>query len=443
MNIFEWEKKYTSQVNVYKVEGVESKGQAEKIIEDFKVALSNEKIVLWGAGTVGRVFYLLLKELGISIEAVVDKKGEDISFLDGIKVLSICEEQLGEKLKDALVIATVNRNVYAEIEQDIILKKGNLSNVICGHNIHMVAQSALCMSKACNNVGEISLKNCYECTCLDNTCKSLARYLKRINNYDESQAMGTEQIEMIGYLLSNICTLNCKNCCESVPYMEKGQKHFVSADVVLSDIRKMSAACRFLILLEFIGGEPFLHPELPYIIQEALKINNIGMIHIFTNGTIVPSDELCKVLSNGRVTVYLSNYQASYPERFITIPRQTAAKLEESGVQYFYGKKQDWKDFSSYDFQDDTSDELLIRYKDCFLHNCNRLMEGKLYVCPHQYAGIKLGKLSERNVVDIHNYTDEQLAEILGEFKNYSFIDACRYCTMPYKAKTVISGEQF
>lgn len=441
MDIFKWADKYASQADVYQVLNTNMEQEAASIIKEFKEALAGKKIVLWGAGTVGRMFYLLLKEMGIVVNCIIDRGGESVPFLDGRKVLPGHGDGLGEKLQDAIIIATVNRSLYDEVKRDILSAGAREGQIVCGHDIHMVAQSAFCMEKAVQEGQTIEIKNCYECTNLDNTCTSLNRYLKRINQFQDT-GKGTQAVRMVGYALGNICTLQCKNCCESVPYMPKESRRLVPWEEAMKDIRKMSRACRFLTLLEFIGGEPFLHPDFWRILKEVKQIRNIGIIHVFTNGTVVPDEKLCNELSDERITVYLSNYQATLPGKFLEKIRQTQQKLDGHGVQYFFGKKQNWMDFSQYE-QVNTDAELKQAFADCFLHNCNRLQEGTLYVCAHQYAGIKLGKLGEcGETVKIHNYTDEELGMRLEEMKRWEAIDACKYCTMPYKAKTVLSGEQ-
>lgn len=432
--------KYKDLIGSYssKIDSVES---ADNIIKDFRDAFCGKKIILYGAGCVGRDFVLLFSEMGVTIDHIVAKDWKENKTCNGIEVENPDVLCAIENPNEYILIAACNRKIMPEIISDLEMLGVKFGETVCGHDVHMLMQSSWCMVKA-GDGRNINLRNCYECTCLDNTCKSLCRYLKRTNGFDEADAQGTDQVQMIGYLLSNICTLNCKNCCESVPYMPKDIKRFVPRETVLRDIKKMSEACKFLILLEFIGGEPFLHPELPAILKECLTIKNIGMIHIFTNGTVVPSDGLCEELRNERITVYLSNYQVSYPERFKDNVEKTVSKLDQYNVQYFFGKKQNWMDFHSYESQNEEESQLHKKFPDCFLHNCNRLMDGQLYVCPHQYAGIKLGKLANENTIDIHAYSVEKLAEELERFKEYPYISACKYCAMPYHAPTVLSGEQ-
>lgn len=446
MDIFAWEDKYvTGETHVYEVTNQTLRDKADEIVESFKEAISKEKIALWGAGTVGRAFYMLLKELGVPVDYIIDKNGGDINYFpDEREVLAVSDEGLCETIQKAtLIVATVNNDIFEDVKNDIS-EKGIRSRVICGHHLHMVARGALCMSKACHKEKKIILKNCYECTNLDSTCASLNEYLKWLNGFKD-EGEGTKAVRMIGYALGNICTLKCRHCFEAVPYVPADRRRFIPGENVVRDIEKLSSACNFLTLLEFIGGEPFLHPDLPMILNHAMTIKNIGSIHVFTNGTVVPSDELCAALKNERITVYISNYQASLAENLIQKIKETEMKLERYGINYLFGRKQAWLDFSGFDLfsAEESEEELKQRFIDCQFHNCNRLHDGTLYICAHQYAGAAIGKLQEQGeTIKIHEYSVEELGKKLEEMKRMEFIDACRYCPLPYAAKKVPSGEQ-
>ncbi len=83
-------------------------------------------------------------------------------------------------------------------------------------------------------------------------------------------------------------------------------------------------------------------------------------------------------------------------------------------------------------------------FEACPLHCCNRLFNGNLYRCPHQYAGVELGKLKKLEVesIEINKLDEKSLARALEAFENVEYIDACRYCTMPFDAPTVPAGLQ-
>lgn len=440
MNIYNWEEMYIKEARIYKT-NIDNEQRAKVIVNDFKSALSDKKIILYGAGTVGRIFVNLLNELNMNIFFVIDKNAERIGFINKEKVYN--NEKLLEingDLNTYVIIATVNRTIYSTVLDDISGLGIKTDNVICGHDIHMVLQSAWCMIKACGK-GSIQVKNCYECTNLDNTCLSYERYLKRINNFID-EGKGTTKYKLIGYILGNICTLKCKNCCELVPYMPTDIKKFTSYENVIKDIIQLSTACNFLPILEFVGGEPFLHPDLKKILKRVIDIENIGIIHIFTNGTVVPDDEMCELLASNRIIVYISNYQATLPDKLLHKISITDEKLRKYNVNCFFGKKQNWSDFSQFELCN-TDDELNDVFEACYLHNCHRIQDGTLYTCPHQYAGIKLNKLKEKDeVVYIHDYSIDELSIKLEEYQTRKHFDSCHYCAMPFKAKTVISGEQ-
>lgn len=442
MDIFDWEKKYIKDAHVFEVDKVYTETEAKNIVADFKAALNGEKIVLWGAGTVGSNLYRLLKEFDILVSGVVDRNGKNANFPYDIEILSTSDPAVKDICNDALIIVTVNRNIFSAVKKDIAQVGISLDRVICGHYLTMITQQACCMTKAYDPNKKLSIKNCYECTNLDNACWALNQYLKRINGFVD-EGKGTKSVRMIGYALSNICNLRCRNCCESVPYMPANIKHFVPTENVIRDIDKIASACNFLTLLEFIGGEPFLHQGFPKILNHVKSIKNIGVIHIFSNGTVLPSDELCKELANERIAVYLSNYKATLKKQLLDKREETINKLHSYGINFLVGEKMDWKDFSGFELVKTVS-ESYQTYDDCFLHNCNRTHDGVLYVCPHQYAGIRLKKLKElpKETIHIHDYTSEELAFEMEAIKSLHAIDACQYCTMPHKAKSVPSGEQ-
>lgn len=431
--------KYSNLIGNYKT-NMENNSSAEKIIDEFIAVANNKEIYIYGAGTIGRNFVRLFDNIGVNIAKIFDRNYESIVNIGDYRIHSR-EELKYVKARNSVLIIAANRDLWGEICEDIRPYMLEELELINGHDLHMLLQSAYCMNET-RRGKNLHLKDCYECTNLDNVCSSLNCYMKRINNFDEASSSGTKNVQMIGVILGNICTLKCKNCCESVPYVHSSNRAFVDKEQVLRDVYHLSDACQFLSLLEFIGGEPFLHPELGEIVQEVLTIDNIGMIHIFTNGTVIPSNELCKVLANERITIYISNYQVSVEGILKSNIEQTAKKFEKYGVQFFFGKKTSWMDFRAYDDRNKTEKELIDGFNNCFLHNCNRLYRGNLYVCPHQYAGINLGKLDKKNVIAIHDYDKEELITQLNFFKSYQYIDACKYCTMPYEAETVLSGEQ-
>lgn len=412
---------------------------AKKCINDFITAVEGKKVYLYGAGTVARNIVNVFERLDIKVSGLFDKRYhvDDFKFSMSVQSPDLLTQMVD---KESILIVAINNYTFDSVVKELS-ERGIVCNFYRGEDLHSNLRASLCLCDSFEG-RRLDLRTCYECTILDNTCNSLQTYLKRIKGCTETSP-NLSKMNMIGYTLGTICSLRCKHCCEAVPYLPKESRYFIDHKVVVNDITKLASACNFITLVEFIGGEPFLSPKLDHVLSDILKIQNVGMIHIFTNGTVVPSDSLCNAMLNERITVYVSNYQAILPENLQSKIHSTMDKLASMGVSYFRGKKFDWKDFSSFNMVANCSpDHLSHRFSQCFLSHCHRLSEGKLYHCPHQYAGVKLGKISDSDVLSVHKYSTQELVEMLNRFEERPYIAACKYCTMPFDAMSVPSGEQ-
>jgi organic radical activating enzyme len=415
---------------------------ASNAIHDFKSVFADKQAILYGVGVLGKRIRDIFNELDIKIYALVDKNATAINKSTG---LDVHEPKMLETITtpDKFVLfASTHRLIIRSIKEDLRKLSSSFVDVVSGNDAHITLQSALCTLKH-KRKEVLPLEFCYECSILDNTCSVLARYLKDTNNFDTAKAQGTPNLKMIGYVLGSVCTLNCKHCCESIPYMDASVKKFVPTDKVISDITRLAKACEFLTLLEFVGGEPFLHPGLIDILNVALKIKNIGVIHIFTNGTVTPTKKLCEVVSNSRIVIYISNYTKRLSEHHLSKVAKTENMLRENKVTFLYGTQDNWYDFTSFELVCEDVAKLKNKYPKCFLHNCNRLHNGALYRCPHHYGGVMLNKLKYRDdIIHIHEFSDPELADQLDKFLSVEYVDACKYCAMPFEAPFGRAGVQ-
>lgn len=413
----------------------------EDIISKFRNCVCGKKVIIYGAALIGSVLYRCLCKLGIEVACIVDRDAERIGNIDGFAV-EIPDDlpSLIDKTKEYVIIFAVSERTAITISNDFTKIGIECFAITNGQKVVDCLQSAICTINHKQGM-DVSYAYCGDCSILDNVCTVL-----RLRAKDEVkcslETSKSQRTTMIGYALSNVCTLNCKFCCESIPLHEKGNRHFVETETVIKDIFRVAEASECITIIEFIGGEPFLHKGLPKIIDACLTIPNAAYIHIFTNGTVVPQAELTKALQNQRVSVYISNYTGFLTEMQEKAINETKQILTKNGVLFLYGGEKKWFDFSEYTFHNDSDDLLSKRFNSCFLHNCNRLHNGILYVCPHHYAGTNLGKLKESNTVHIHKLSDDELVNALDNFKQMPFVEACRYCSMPDNAKVIMPANQ-
>jgi organic radical activating enzyme len=347
-------------------------------------------------------------------------------------------EYLSEIGENDLLFAAVNPGNQRNMQN--YLSQNNIDlELIDGHAIHWPLQSSVC--RKMSETGRLVVEDCSGCTRLNHTCKVLKQNIMKYKGVRENE--NGAGLTLIGCILGKICTLRCEHCVERVPYVKPADKRFYSADAIISDIYKLAESNRFITMLDFVGGEPFLHPDLPEIIKEARKIENIGIINVFTNGTVVPGDELLEQLKSDYVTVDLSNYSMSLNQRQKNKIIRTKEILVKHGVHLFEATDFSWSDNNSFDWVRDDDARLAYRFSRCTLKDCYRLADGKMFRCLHHYAGYASGKLSiDSSVVDIRDADRKTLARQLNEFLALPYIDACRRCELPFDAQLVRSGKQ-
>ncbi len=419
----------------------------DKISKEIRQCLCNEKIIVYGAGAAGKALESVFARLNIKIEFFVDRKFKDIAEINGIKVLGVESLQKYHNER-CLVIVSIDTHLFLEFQDEIeknISKYCPQSLVIpYGRDLILALKYGMCKNIFLSNAN-FSIVDCINCGAESRGCDIFDEYLRNIatESVIDKSSFKTRYYKYFGYILSNVCTLKCKHCCEMVPYYS--EKGFVEADIVIENCKRIADASQFIMYIELIGGEPFLHPDIIYILQELLKIDDVGYVKIFTNGTVVPNKQLCAVLKNPRIVIVWSNYQDVLEGALLDQVNRTREIFEEEGIEYIYSMSKTWLDFSSFDYADKSEKELKKDFEDCHIANCHRLYKGVLYRCPHQYAAMRLGKLAidENNCVDIATVNSlKELSEKLYVFNHLQYVDACRYCVLPHKAQEVPAGEQ-
>ncbi len=410
------------------------------LVEACRNHLLNKKIVIYPAGYMGRTLGNTLRRQGIPVSFYVDRAAATIGTIDSIPVLE--PQTLRGLSDDYVVFVSVNLDVMMKQLTGIVREHNSSVPVLNGFQANRLLRYSECLIKF-QNAETFDLNACENCGFERHGCLVCMKYLKRIA--DATSIVNdwrSKSFTWFGYIVGQACTLKCIHCCEAIPFLKEHK--FVPKEVIISDVRKMAASSRFLTFVELIGGEPFLHPQFQTLIEELMEIKNIGYIKSFTNGTIVPSVELCHILKNPRFMLQVSNYEKQATGKLLDNIHKTRAVLKEQNVPYIFTQNFEWQDFTSFDLHHTDDNKTRTVFNACMLRNCNRLYQGMLYRCPHQYAGIELGVLKKHPVecVDINTLDQRELSMAIEAFENVEYIDACRYCLMPFDAPAVPAGIQ-
>ena len=410
------------------------------LMEACRGELLKKKIIIYPTGSMGRTLGNTLREQGIPVEFYVDRAAADIGAVDGVPVRNL--QALGALTEDHIALVSVNLDTMMRQLIGQVRHHNSSLTILNGFQVNRLLRHSLCLKKL-NALESFDLIACEKCGFERHECSIAMQYLKRIAGTREIQNdWRSPALDWFGYIVGQVCTLKCIHCCEAIPYLKEHK--FVHRDVIIRDVRKMAASSRFLTFVELIGGEPFMHPDFKSLIQELLEIKNIGYIKSFTNGTVVPDIELCQLLKNPRFMLQVSNYEKQTTGKLLENIHKTRAILKEQSVPYIFTQNFEWQDFTSFDLHHTDENKVKTVFNACMLRNCNRLYRGMLYRCPHQYAGVQLGILNRHPVecVDINQYEGLELAKALEAFESVQFINACRYCLMPFDAPNVPAGIQ-
>jgi hypothetical protein len=181
-----------------------------------------------------------------------------------------------------------------------------------------------------------------------------------------------------------------------------------------------------------VGGEPFLHSELPEIVAYAAGKEKVGLVDVVTNCTIIPSRELIDAARayGEKVFFGLSNYSSNPALTSMLKRSEIIYILKENGIKHTLdtGDAQWFR----YDLQECAYSEEQMQkvFTACQWHHCLYILDGILTICPRSLVGEKLKafKLYDNEKILLAQQNYRQCRSALLSFYEKSGISACRYC---------------
>lgn len=90
---------------------------AGKLLSQYFKDYGYSSIAIYGAGDIGRLLYFELKNSDVEVKYWVDRNGEGLAELEGIKVITLPEIKEAESV-DVLVVTPLGN--YSEICKDLV-----------------------------------------------------------------------------------------------------------------------------------------------------------------------------------------------------------------------------------------------------------------------------------------------------------------------------------
>ena len=230
-------------------------------------------------------------------------------------------------------------------------------------------------------------------------------------------------LQMLELHITQCCNLRCLDCANLMQY-HKTPKHY-SAEQVCADYDRAISAAGFVGLINIIGGEPTLHPQLADIINHiCANARRVASVHLVTNGVKMISDDVMKACRDGGVTILISNYGK--------LSKQLPAiyeKAAKEGVVCFAQNVPWIKCCNILSEPDDTPEEIQRRYSNCGM-TCRTLQDGKFYRCSFLSNAYALGAVPEDPLDYVYIWSENYGYDVLYEYLNRkTALPGCRYCS--------------
>jgi organic radical activating enzyme len=388
-------------------------------INDYKK--TSKAIVIYGAGALGKIVYEELKRREIKKIVFCDLvKAGDI--IDENKVLHPAE--LSEKADEIVVLLTLMGNSFfdvAKIVTTLQISCYTVMNIL--DDIDFIS-----IDNQIKRTQTIKLRYQYA-----NTLKRYYMYTNIVENRElinqqditVSNAKSIKDFHKMTLVVTDRCTLRCKDCGALVPFYKNPKD--IAYGAVLSSFKRFLNCVDYLESIVIVGGETLLYKDLIPLIEFCAKEPKIISISIPTNATIMPTADLLQCLFKNNVKIIISDYP---------LERCYALELEklllENGIEVERRQMDKWNYLGDFTKKNYTEQQLKNVFMTCESRECWDMKAGKIAPCGVYLQAREVATVPDfiEDYVDFANETigNDVLKKQFGILLNKSSMEACRYC---------------
>lgn len=362
--------------------------QFDKIAEKLK---SFQTIYIYGAGETGRNVAEMVSFLGTGICFVDRDKSKQLSGVNHNPVIS--PEEFDSKIlcrEDQFII------VFAVKRYDYLYMAKHLLGEGYRENIDFFFHDTF-----------------------------LAMYLNILSVYKFNKVY----IEQMTQMVTTYCSLRCKECMMSIPYL-KNKKH-TPLERLKEDADLLFSKVDFIKNYGPGGGEIFLYPDLGQFITYIIEnySNQIGTILLITNATVLPDKTVMKVIADNGLRIKISSYETV--EGWKEKRDMFVALCEESGVAYYEQKIDAWIDMGWNEKKDLTKHRAQFMFDQCSMI-CRGFKDGTEHYCLHGLYTNTARSICGANGEELNfmdNYTDKKtILEYNLGYSRKGYLEICSQC---------------
>jgi hypothetical protein len=238
-------------------------------------------------------------------------------------------------------------------------------------------------------------------------------------------ALRNLEIPRVEMPITTRCTFLCRDCGNLIPFYRKRNDY--DLEELIRDVKDFLANVgrvnRFIVM----GGETFLYRDLKKLILFLIRQDKINLIHLFTNGSVIPEKDVLDILRHRKVLITISSFPLEVsPRKPLLI-----SALKENHINYQVDEKQ-WMDRGGWDPEVDNSEEgLRHRFAACPVRICHRITRGEYHLCPRSDHGEQLRQFvpDESDKITFRGMRNPQkFKEELRRLMKKEYIQACTKC---------------
>ncbi len=270
------------------------------------------------------------------------------------------------------------------------------------------------------------------------TIYNIQKKMIQIGNWFRILLCNKFEVPFMSVLLTQKCTLRCENCADLIPYYKRPE-NFDSRKIIFC-LKKYLTAVDSVHLLLLSGGESFIYPDLNKVLDFCIHEKRVKRVCVVTNGTVIPDDKICKLLSNLKVMVRVSYYSCVKEKR-----EKTIHFLREHNILVQDLKGQKWFDVGGFEKRGRNGKQLKWIFQHCSMNNCFEINKNNVLFCARQRGG-ELGltpKIPRQDYVSLREKSSNCLRQELLQMYDKDFLDTCDYCDgITERSLRIIPGKQ-
>lgn len=398
-------------------------------------ALLGRRVIIYGAGKIGRRVQEALGWFGVPVDFFWDLRADTIGAeLDGTSVHKPDFQALpGPERGDSVVIVTIfAENVAAQIRTG--LEATGYARVITERDFITRLLHGECTSRRAEGKFEFDLETCHICPVVSDTRNRCDIFDDHVRQHFVQGLAPERPIELVvpsaGVLVSNKCTLTCVGCNHLRDHYVASDHVDISAAQILADLEKFVSAVDLVNKVVLVGGESMLHPEIEAILEGIMTLPRVGVVHVITNGTVIPkSERVFDLLTSPRVIVEISGYGEHIPVKFQRNVDKFIGRLQARGIHHRYTQTLQWFDFGGFEPRGYSEAELERVYDTCCFVS-NDIFDGRLFKCSRSAYGTLIGKVPDYpgDYVDIRNLPVPEVRRQVAAFLEMKWAQVCNHC---------------